>query len=87
MASATATQYLPLLWKSGRSRSCSICSAVFCILPGASFEIRHIGLGAQLAQQLGAAIGARQPRDFAVGIVQVAEDQGLWRRTTARKQW
>ena len=44
-------------------------------------EIGHVGLGAEFSEQLGGSIGARQPRNFAIRVIQVAENH---RRGRAR---
>src|SRR2546428_2576487 len=75
----TASQYPAPLRNKGRSRSPRICLAVLSILPGVPLEIIDVRLRAQLGEQFRGTIGARQARNFAIGIIQVAEDHGLGR--------
>src|SRR5690242_6537604 len=75
----TASQYPAPLRNRGRSRSPRICSAVFSILPGALLEISHVWLCAEFGEQLRRTIGARQPRNFAIRIIEVAKNHGLGR--------
>src|SRR5579862_4344157 len=70
----TASQYPAPLRNSGRSRSPRICSAVFAILPGVLLEIGDVGLRAELAEQFRGTVRARQARNFAIRIVQIAKD-------------
>src|SRR5260370_41450732 len=75
----TASEEAAPVRNRGRSRSPRICSAVFAIFPGVLLEIGHVGLCAELAKQFRRATGTRQARDFAIRIVQVAEDHGFRR--------
>src|SRR5579862_3202866 len=76
---AKAVQYLPEALPSGRSKSSVICSGVFAAMPGILLQIRDLRHRSQLAEEFRTPITARQARDFAIGVAQIAEYHRLRR--------
>src|SRR5690349_24954859 len=53
--------------------------AYLLVTSGILFQVSHARQCAQLAQQFGSPTGARQARHFALGVVQIAENERLGR--------